>query len=174
MQDVSTALSEVKDLYHKVVGRPAPRIEPQGYVPFPVGVDPVEFAVEEVRQMVRFASEMAAAPAPVAWIPRADAFVTKDGVLIQIEIPGVAREDVKVFSTGAEIVVRGERKPPAHASELKPLACERPWGPFERRFAVTPGTQLERISARCMNGVLEVNAIGSAIDTPGEKSVEIA
>lgn len=173
MQDVSVALTDVKDLYQKVLGKPAPVIEPHAYVPFPAGVDPIGFAIEEVRHVMKLADEMASAPSPVTWIPLADAFVARDGIVIHVEIPGVAREDVKVFSTGSEIVVRGERKQPAITAEYKPLALERSWGPFERRFALQPGAQFERVTARHMQGILEVKVIGGAIGIPGEKPVEI-
>lgn len=173
MQDVSVALSEVKDLYHKVLGTAAPVIGPHAYVPFPAGVDPIAFAIEEVRNVSKLADEMAGRFAPVAWIPRADAFVERDGLVIHVEIPGVAREDVKVFSTGGEIVVRGERKQPGNALECKPLALERLWGPFERRFALPPGMQLERVTARYANGILEVRVVGPAVAVPAEKPVEI-
>src|SRR5207249_3738585 len=35
MHEVDAALNEVKGLYEKVLGRPAPAIEPHTYVPFP-------------------------------------------------------------------------------------------------------------------------------------------
>jgi HSP20 family molecular chaperone IbpA len=173
MQEVMEALSEVKDLYQKVMGKPAPDIAPHAYVPFPVGVDPIHFAMEEVRQVVKFADEQGVAPAPISWVPRADTFGVREGLLIQIEIPGVAKEDVKVFSTGHEIVVRGERKQPPTTTELKPFSLERFWGAFERRFPLPPGAQPEMVTARYQQGILELKVAGSAIGIPGEKPVEI-
>jgi HSP20 family protein len=173
MEDVTVALSEAKDLYYKAFGKSAPEIEPHAYVPFPAGVDPIGFAVEEVRQVKKLAEASANAPPPIAWMPRADAIATRDGIVFQVEVPGLTREEVKVFSTGREVVVRGERKGPVQTAECRALGLERPWGAFERRFALPPGSQPEKVTARYAQGVLEIKVVGMAMGIPGEKPVEV-
>ncbi len=48
---------------------PAPEIEPEGYVPFPPGVDPAQFAIDEVRNLARIVRAAVKRPEPVVWIP---------------------------------------------------------------------------------------------------------
>lgn len=156
MQEVNQVLDQVKDLYAKVLGRPAPAIDPRSYAEFPPGVDPVRHTVQEVQQLKQLSEQLAFAPVATAWVPPADSFLAKDAHVIRMEIPGVAKESLEVFVAGTECVVRGERKPVEDESELRPLRVERFWGPFERRFALPAGTLPDRVSARQSDGVLEL------------------
>jgi HSP20 family protein len=174
MQDVHQALNEVKDLYRQVVGRPAPEIPPASCLSFPPGVDPVNHAIEEVNQLKRLSREIERAPALAAWAPAADTFATTDGFLVRLDLPDVAREDLRVFITGGECIVRGQRKQPLTSPERRPLVIERPWGPFERRFALPAGTNPERVAARYRDGVLELQLAGEGAGIPGEMTVEVA
>ncbi len=155
MQDVTQALNEVKDLFHKVMGRPAPEIGPYAYAPFPPGVDPMVHTFQEVDYLKRISEGLLSTPP--TWLPRADCFVTEDAFVVRMEVPGVARDDLKVFFSMGECVVRGERKQFEGPHETRPLAIERPWGPFERRFALPAGSHPEQISARYSDGVLELH-----------------
>jgi HSP20 family protein len=171
MQNVQSALNEVKELYQQIVGKPAPAIPPSSYVSFPPGVDPVHHAIEEVEQLRRLSRQVAAAPALPVWAPRADTFLSRDGLVIRMEIPGVSREEVKVLVAGGECIVRGERK--QATEELRPLGLERPWGPFERRFLLPTGVHPEKVSARFRDGVLELRIAGDGDGIPGEMTVEV-
>ena len=44
------------------------------------------------------------------WIPSADILETDDAYIIEVELPGVRREDVDVKLNGNELVVKGELK----------------------------------------------------------------
>lgn len=174
MHDVDRALNEVKELYLKVVGQPAPGLERGSFVPFPPGVDPVRHAVDEVEQLKRFSQQAVAAPKPTAWVPPADCYATPDGLLIRLEVPGIAREDLKVLVAGDECIVRGERNRPDHTTELRPMALERPWGPFERRFTLPRGIRPDSVEAHYTDGLLELRMEGEAAGIPGEMTVEVA
>jgi len=156
MQELEKALGDVKVLHQKVFGRPAPDLGPQSYIPFPVGIDPIEHALHEVRDLKEISEQLAFAPRPVAWTPSADTFAKEDELIIQLEIPGVSREDLKVLVHGGECVVRGERKPPQRLETMRPMAMERPWGPFERRFVLPVGSRVGEIQARVISGLLEL------------------
>ncbi len=116
---------------------------------------------------------MAFAPGPVSWVPRADSFATDDAFLFRLEIPGVARDDLKVFLAGGECVVRGERKAPESTVNMRPLSLERPWGPFERRFMLPAGSHPDRVTARYQEGVLEVRIAAEGRGAPREMEVEV-
>lgn len=170
MQTVSTALGELKALFPKVLGRPAPEIGSHAYSPFPPGVDPAAHVVEEVEHLKRLSERIGSAPKPVAWVPRMDSFVGKDALLVRLEVPGVSREHLQVFVVGAECVVRGNRSPGDNV-ELRPVALELPWGPFERRFLLPAGAQAERLTAEYRNGILELRV--ALADTATRKETKI-
>ena len=84
MQAMSKALEEMKGLYEKVVGTPAPQLRPSDYVPFPIGVDPLQHALLEARQCAGLSEYTATAPRPGAWVPAADSFLAGDELLIRL------------------------------------------------------------------------------------------
>lgn len=174
MQEVNQALNEVRELYQKVLGRPAPDLQPGSFVAFPPGVDPLSLAVHEVQQLKHLSEQLAMAPRPVSWIPPADCFASKDTFVIRLEVPGIDRKDLKVFVAGGECLVRGERKQPEWQAEMRPLMIEHSWGPFERHFPLPEGCVLGKVSARCENGVLELRIPVEAREAPKETKVEIA
>ena len=98
----------------------------------------------------------------------------QDAYIVQVEIPGVSREDLKVFVAGGECVVRGERKPPAGATDRRLLTVERPWGTFERRFVLPVGCDTDAVSARYQEGVLELRVPTNGSGIPKETKVEVA
>jgi len=173
MQPVSQALEQVKELYHKVLGQPAPELAPGSYVPFPPGVDPLEHAVKEVDELKRLAEGTAFAPRPFAWMPAVDSYTTAEGLLLRMEVPGVDRSTLKVLVGGGECIVRGERKPPQATAEMRPLGIERMWGAFERRFALPAGSQPGRVTARYADGELEINVTVERLAEPKPMNVEV-
>lgn len=174
MQPVNQALNEVRDLFQKVVGKPAPEIPPASYVAFPPGVDPLNHAIHEVGELKKLSEQMAFAPGPAAWTPVADIFTTKEAYVVRMEIPGADRKALKVFVQGAECVVRGDRKPIEKHEEAQPLTMERPWGPFERRFLLPPGSYPDKVTARYDDGVLELRVGFDGNGTPKEMNVDVS
>lgn len=169
MQDVKHALEDVKNVFQQVMGQPAPHIGPQSYAPFPPGVDPRLHAIQEVEHLKKLAAQAASVPTPPTWTPRADTFLSEDAFVIRVEIPGVAREDLKVYFAGGECIVRGERK--QFPVEMRPMTMEQPYGPFERRFFLPPGSHPEQLSAKFVDGILTLTL---KIDRSGsQKEMEI-
>ena len=173
MAEMIQALDELKLLYSKVLGHPAPELKPGSFIAFPPGVDPLRHAIEEVQFLRQVTDQVATAPIAVAWAPRADTYVCADGYRIRLEIPGVRRDQLKVLLTGGECVVRGERTPLEGPDAPRPVALEGPHGPFERRFALPPGYRAEKLSARYADGVLELRIPHDATAAPKETVVDV-
>jgi len=173
MQELQQALDELKGLHQKILHRPAPPLGAQSLIPFPPGVDPLEHALFEVQRLKEISERMSLAPQPTAWVPMADCYTTKDEFVALVELPGVKREDLKVFVAGTECVVRGERKPPKNLARINPLALERQWGPFERRFLAPFGAELDEMKARTVDGVLELRIPLKTAVVPKEHLVEV-
>ena len=174
MNDVATALDEVRNLYAKFLGQPAPEIGPGWYAPFPPGIDPVHFAVREVDELKRYLAQVGAPDKPVTWIPRADFFAKKDAVILRLEIPGVGRDQVKVLVAEGQCIVRGERTPAKADGDLRPLGLELPYGAFERRFPLPAHADADKLVARYADGLLEVTIPIAEAAPPKEMKVERA
>jgi HSP20 family protein len=93
---------------------------------------------------------------PVAFRPAADLFETALGLVLRLEIPGVAPDDLSVALAGQELIIRGRRRPERPDGTLRFLHRELACGPFERSFALPIAVNIEQVQARCADGVLEV------------------
>jgi HSP20 family molecular chaperone IbpA len=74
---------------------------------------------------------------------------------------------------GGECVVLGERKFVQKRDAIHPLSIERPWGLFERRFALPPGVHAGRVQAHCKDGILELRVDAESTAPEGEMNVEV-
>jgi HSP20 family molecular chaperone IbpA len=171
MQTIEQAYQEVCRLHEQIAKTPVPEIGPPAFLPFPPGVDPVAFAIEEVAQLKRMFE--GAAPA-TAWVPRASLHASDSSLVYHVEIPGVPRETVSVVVNGAEMIVRGQRTAPTLDAGLKPMFVEQPWGAFERRFPCPPWCDPEKIHAKVVHGVLEIHLGRREEGNRGEFRVDIA
>ncbi len=67
------------------------------------------------------------------WAPLTDVFDTPEGYLLEIELPGLDREDIQVQVRDRELTVRGERHP-AGGPAASFHRLERQYGAFARSF----------------------------------------
>lgn len=107
-------------------------------------IDRVERAERMQRQFFRLAHS-------AAWEPPADVFEGEGGLAIVVALPGVAEEDVQVLAEAGAIVVRAHRPQPLACNSVRQL--EIPYGFFERRIALPPGTY-EPVSRTLTHGCL--------------------
>ena len=93
------------------------------------------------------------ARATTAWEPPADVFEGDGELAIVVALPGVAEEDVEVTAEPGAIVVRARRPQPLAGSCRGVRQLEIPYGYFERRIALPPGTY-EAASRNLTHGCL--------------------
>jgi len=89
-----------------------------------------------------------------AWVPAVDVFEAKDGIKLVAELPGVAREDVKISLENNVLTLRGEKKQEAEEQTDRVHRYERVYGAFERTFTLPSSVDAEQIQATMENGVL--------------------
>ncbi len=139
------------------------------------GTNPLAYALEEVarlRQIVEGPRPATDRQAAEPWVPRVSVYAGDASSKVLLEVPGVVRDDISVTLTGSELVVRGERRPSPLAESLEPVLVEQVWGAFERRFQVPDWCTPQSISARCSNGVLEIDLTRKS-DAPAAVRIEI-
>jgi HSP20 family protein len=90
------------------------------------------------------------------WTPLADVYETADGFVVQIEVPGIAEEDIEVNVDGDILVVRGQRKPTTRTRPDSFHRMERSYGTFSRSFQLSEDVDPERVTARFKDGLLRV------------------
>ena len=96
-------------------------------------------------------------PASGGWIPLADAYETEAAFAVQLELPGLAEEDVEVLLEGNRLIVRGDRQclrgqRPDHFYRM-----ERSQGPFLRILHLPEPVDPAGMRAHYEDGLLRVD-----------------
>jgi len=90
----------------------------------------------------------------LSWTPLADVSETDDAYHVEVELPGVRREDVDVHVSGRELSVSGEFKQRERAGLFRTRT--RRSGRFEYRTVLPEDIDADRVTAELADGVLTV------------------
>jgi HSP20 family protein len=90
------------------------------------------------------------------WAPRADIHETENEYLVQLDLPGLEKSDVKIKLEDGNLTVSGERKNEVDVEDEKYHRVERFHGSFSRSFRLYKNVERTRIKAGFKNGVLEI------------------
>ena len=90
------------------------------------------------------------------WAPPVEVRERDGNLIVNAELPGLNKEDVKVEVTNEGLVIQGERKR-EHEEERGGIhRSERSYGAFYRLIPLPEGANIEQAKAQFNNGVLEV------------------
>jgi HSP20 family protein len=89
--------------------------------------------------------------------PAVNVWEKGDGFVLEAELPGFAMNDLDITVEGAEVILRGERKPAAPAAESTLHKRERWHGKFERRLEFPVELDAEKAEATLKDGVLTLS-----------------
>ena len=92
--------------------------------------------------------------APPSWAPPVDIIEAADAVTVELEVPGVAREDIEVEVNDDRLSIAGERLAPAVAGESVCRRRETPRGSFGRSFVLPLDLDGDQTQAVLRDGVL--------------------
>ena len=103
--------------------------------------------------IVRYAPAAGVRKANTTWSPVTEIREQAEGFVIEIDVPGYAREDIQIKVNEGLLTVSGERKRP-EADEKYYNYTERNYGEFTRSFNLPDHVDGETITAQYLNGVL--------------------
>ena len=89
-----------------------------------------------------------------AWAPPADIEDTEDAYLVELELPGVEKDQITVEIAEGELSVHGEIKERERTGVVRRQT--RHIGQFDYRTSLPPNADTEHVSAELTNGVLTV------------------
>jgi HSP20 family protein len=95
---------------------------------------------------------------PTVWAPRVDLIENENDYVVHADLPGVAREDIKISFQDGTLVVSGERRMENTEEKGDFVRVERSFGHFYRSFALPQMVDVERIKASFTDGVLTIRA----------------
>jgi HSP20 family protein len=87
-------------------------------------------------------------------LPAVNIFETKDGYLVEAEMPGVSKDGLEITLEGTEITIVGHRH--NEVATGIPLFRERNLADYRRVFELDPAIDARRIAAKMDQGVLSL------------------
>ena len=94
--------------------------------------------------------------------------------IMESELPGFEKEDIKIDINGDYLVISAERKSEKNDSDEngKYIRRERTYGTYKRSFGISD-VNSEEISAEYKNGILTINLPKKKPEEPVSRSLEI-
>lgn len=101
---------------------------------------------------------------------------TRDGEYayhVDVDLPGVKKEDIKISVKGNMAIISGERAHKKEVEEDDYHRIESSFGKFERTFTLPEGSDAENITASSEDGVLEVIIPKLQSETDKVRKIEV-
>ena len=106
-----------------------------------------------------------------AWTPAVDIYETKDAIMVNVEAPGMSREQFAVEVKDDVLTLKGERPFEKDVSREHYHRIERTYGKFRRSFVLGMPVNNDGITASYRDGVLEI--VLPKVEEAKAKKIEI-
>jgi HSP20 family protein len=93
---------------------------------------------------------------PQSWVPSVDIYEKENEVVVEIEVPGISRNNLKIWHYGTHIEIRGVKKEILKEGHKRYLRLERAFGAFRRVVFLPSAVSAEKTAAYLENGILTV------------------
>jgi HSP20 family protein len=90
------------------------------------------------------------------WVPPVDVYHNSKRVIVNVEIPGMKKDDIQIEYREKRLEIRGNRQPACKVGQAVYHRVERQYGPFERKIDIRTPIDLDHIEATYDNGLLTV------------------
>lgn len=91
-----------------------------------------------------------------AWYPKVDIFENGDNLVLEVELPGMKRDDFELSFENNVLSLKGERKFEKKDEGDNYHRVERAYGSFTRSFTLPPTVTADGAKADFENGVLRI------------------
>jgi HSP20 family protein len=105
--------------------------------------------------------------------PNLDIGETGDEIVIELDAPGVKREDIDITLGDNSLRIKGKRESSKEEKSKSRYRSEREYGEFERRIALPCEIDSNRVEAGLKDGVLTIRLPKSAKAKEQERKIEI-
>ena len=107
-----------------------------------------------------------------AFVPKVNTREAEDAYHIEIDLPGMKKEDINIEVVDNQLIISGERKLKNELKEDDYYKIETSIGKFQRVFSLPENIDIEKIEAKSEDGVLEV-IIPKVEEKVNKKKIEI-
>jgi HSP20 family protein len=108
------------------------------------------------------------------WSPSLDVFDEKDQFVVNVELPGLKKEEIDLSFQDGALSISGERKQVKENKEGETFRSERYFGKFQRSVTLPAAVDSAKISASYKDGILSVFLPKSEAAKPKQIAVNIA
>lgn len=105
--------------------------------------------------------------------PKFDISEKKNQLIIDAEVPGIKKEDLKITLQDNTLTIEGEKKNVKKEEERKYFLTERSYGSFTRSFTLPEDIDSEKVNAKFENGVLSITLNKVEEVVPVERVIEV-
>jgi len=105
--------------------------------------------------------------------PALDVVDGKDEVMVHVELPGIAKEDVEISLKDDLLTIRGEKKEKKEEKDENRYYVERTYGGFSRTINLPARVKADKVKASYKDGVLEIKMPKAEEDKVREVQVEV-
>ncbi len=106
------------------------------------------------------------------WVPAVDVYEDKENIVIEVEVPGMKEEDLKVTLENNTLTISGERKFEKEEKDKNYYRMERAYGSFSRSFMLPENVDTKGIKAKYKDGVLILTLPKKAEAKPQSIAIE--
>ena len=99
------------------------------------------------------------------WVPQIEVFQNDRQFIVQADLPGLTKDNVKVEITDQFLTISGERKEEKEEKREGFYRSERDYGSFYRQIPLPEGAKIDNALATFVNGVLKITIAAPQIAT---------
>ncbi len=106
--------------------------------------------------------------------PKADYYSDAQSFYIELEVPGMKKDDIKISFKDNALTISGDKKDYSKGKKTEEiLKAERNFGSFTRSFLLSDEINPEHIEASFEDGILKVTIAKAVKKTADEKEIKI-
>lgn len=105
--------------------------------------------------------------------PRIDISADEKNIIVEAELPGVKKEDIKLQLEDNILTISGEKKSENKIEEGKYFRNERNYGSFKRCFTLPEEVESDKVDAKFENGILRIVMNKAEEKTTKERIIEL-
>ncbi|WP_456428861.1 Hsp20/alpha crystallin family protein [Nitratifractor sp.] len=128
---------------------------------------------EYMNRLMQSVEKVAQEAPAVDFVPAVNTRETDDAYYIEVDLPGVKKEDINIDVKDNVLTISGERKIEEERKEDDFYRVESVYGTFERSFTLPEDVDVDKIEAEAKDGVLTVKIPKAQSVEKTPKKIEI-
>lgn len=109
-----------------------------------------------------------------AWTPALDVHEDKENYFVNVELPGMKKDEIEISLHGGVLSVSGERKQESQREEGDTFRSERYFGKFQRSVTLPAAVDETKVKATYKDGILSIELPKAEEAKPKQIAVSVS